>query len=64
MPDENSTALTWFLYNISEIVDSLTTMFSSVMSVFMEPPLVIFVGLGIFAFLIAAVGKYISGRRK
>lgn len=63
-PDVNDTALTWFLWNISLIVDSITTMFTSVMAVFMEPPLVVFVGLGIFAFVIGIVGRYMAGRRK
>ena len=56
--------LTAFLANLSEIVTSLTTMFTSVMAVFMEPPLVVFVGMGIFAFVIGIVGRYMSGRRK
>ena len=56
--------LTGFLANLTEIVTSITTMFTSVMAVFMEPPLVVFVGLGIFAFVIGIVGKYMAGRRK
>lgn len=57
-------SLTGFLANLTEIVTSITTMFTSVMAVFMEPPLVVFVGLGIFAFVIGIVGKYMAGRRK
>jgi uncharacterized membrane protein YqaE (UPF0057 family) len=56
--------LTSFLANLTEIVTSLTTMFTSVMAVFMEPPLVVFVGMGIFAFVIGIVGRYMAGRRK
>lgn len=56
--------LTIFLANLSEIVTALTTMFTSVMAVFMEPPLVVFVGMGIFAFVIGIVGRYMAGRRK
>lgn len=55
--------LTAFLANLTEIVTSVTDMFTSVMSVFMEPPLVVFVGLGIFAFVIGIVGRYMAGRR-
>lgn len=57
-------SLTTFLANLTEIVTSLTTMFTSVMAVFMEPPLVVFVGLGIFAFIIGIVGRYMAGRKK
>jgi uncharacterized membrane protein YqaE (UPF0057 family) len=57
-------SLTTFLANLTEIVTSLTTMFTSVMAVFMEPPLVVFVGMGIFAFVIGIVGRYMAGRRK
>lgn len=57
-------SLTGFLANLTEIVTSLTTMFTSVMSVFMEPPLVVFVGMGIFAFVIGIVGRYMAGRRQ
>lgn len=55
--------LTTFLANLTEIVTALTTMFTSVMAVFMEPPLVVFVGMGIFAFVIGIVGRYLAGRR-
>lgn len=63
-PDENSSVLTWFLWNTSLIVTSITTMFTSIMGVFMEPPLVVFVGLGIFAFVIGIIARYMAGRRK
>lgn len=63
-PDGNSSTLTWFLWNVSLIVTSVTSMFTSILAVFMEPPLVVFVGLGIFAFVIGIVGRYMAGRRK
>ena len=63
-PDVNDSALTWFMWNASLIVTSLTTMFTSVMGVFMEPPLVIFVAMGIFAVIIGIVAKYMSGKRR
>lgn len=56
--------LTTFLTNLTEIVTALTTMFTSIMSVFMEPPLVLYVGLGIFLTIIGVVAKYLLGRRK
>ena len=55
--------LTGFLANLTEIVTSLTTMFTSVMAVFMEPPLVVFVGISIFAFIVGIVGRYMMGRK-
>ena len=63
-PDVNDSALTWLLWNVTLIVTSLTTMFTSIMTVFMEPPLVVFVGMGIFAFVIGIVARYMAGRRK
>lgn len=62
-PDANSSTLTWFLWNVSLIVTSITTMFTSIMSIFMEPPLLVFVGMGIFAFVIGIIGRYMAGRR-
>lgn len=55
--------LTSFLTNLTEIVTAVTTMFTDIMSVFMEPPLVVFVGLGIFGFVIAIVGRYMGGKK-
>ena len=57
-------SLTVFLANLTEIVSAVTAMFTDVMAVFMEPPLVVFVGLGIFSFVIGIVGRYMAGRRK
>lgn len=62
-PDANSSTLIWFLWNVSLIVTSITTMFTSIMSVFMEPPLVVFVGMGIFAFVIGIIARYMAGKR-
>ena len=56
-------SLTAFLTNLTEIVTAVTVMFTDVMSVFMEPPLVVFVGLGIFGFVIAIVARYMAGRK-
>ena len=55
--------LTDFLANLTEIVTALTTMFTSVMAVFMEPPLSVFVGIVIFAFIVGIVGRYLMGRK-
>lgn len=55
--------LTDFLTNLTEIVTAITSMFTDVMAVFMEPPLVVFVGLGIFAFVIGIVARYMAGRK-
>lgn len=55
--------LTEFLANLTEIVTALTTMFTSVMAVFMEPPLSLFIGVALFAFIVAIVGRYLMGRK-
>lgn len=54
--------LTSFLANLTEIITAITTMFTSVMAVFMEPPLSVFVGMGIFAFVVGIVGRYMLRR--
>jgi len=56
--------LTEFLANLTEIVTALTTMFTSVMAVFMEPPLSLFIGVALFAFIVSIVGRYLMGRNK
>lgn len=56
--------LTTFLTNVTEIVTALTTMFVSIMSVFMEPPLVLYVGLGVFMTICSLVAGYLIGRRR
>lgn len=56
--------LTSFLANLTEIVTALTTMFTSIMSVFMEPPLVVYVGISIFSFVIGIVARYMIGRNR
>lgn len=55
--------LTEFLANLTEIVTSLTTMFTSVMEVFMEPPLSLFIGVALFAFIVTIVGRYLMGKK-
>lgn len=55
-------SLTDFLANLTEIITAITTMFTSVMAVFMEPPLSVFVGMGIFAFVVGIVGRYMLRR--
>ncbi len=40
--------LTGFLLNISEIMTATAGWVTDIMGIFMEPPLVVFVGLGIF----------------
>lgn len=55
--------LTEFLANLTEIVTALTTMFTSVMAVFMEPPLSLFIGVALFAFIVGIVGRYLMGRK-
>ena len=56
--------LTEFLANLTEIVTAITTMFTSVMAVFMEPPLSVFVGMGIFLTVVGVVGRYLIGRNR
>lgn len=55
--------LTEFLANLTEIVTALTTMFTSVMAVFMEPPLSLFIGIAIFVMVVGLVARYLMGRR-
>ena len=56
------TTLTQFIGNISEIVTAITTMFTSVMIIFMEPPLSIFIGIALFLTLLLVIqhAMYIS----
>jgi hypothetical protein len=58
------TDLTGFLANLTEIVTALTTMFTSIMIVFMEPPLSLFIGVALFVMVIGIVGRYLMGRGK
>ena len=41
-------SLAAFLTNLTEIMTSITSWVTTLMGIFMEPPLVVFVGLGIF----------------
>ena len=58
------TTLTSFLTDLSSIVTSLTSMFIAVMLIFMEPPLSVFVGIVIFAFIVGILGRYILKKAK
>jgi len=40
--------LAGFLTNLTLVTDAVSTMVTSTFSIFMEPPLIVFVGLGIF----------------
>lgn len=56
-------SLSTFLSDLIEITTSLTTMFTDVMSVFMEPPLSIIVALMILAAMFTAWGVYYRGSK-
>lgn len=51
----NKMSLSIFLNNLSEIVTGLTTIFVSIMSVFMQPPLIIYIGIALFLVIITSV---------
>jgi len=57
-------SLTTYMSELTSIVTALTTMFSAVMIVFMEPPLSLFIGVALFAFIVSIVGRYLMGRNK
>ena len=56
--------LSSYLTDLTGIVTSLTTMFVAIMAIFMEPPLSLFIGIGLFVFLVGLIGKYLLGRSK
>lgn len=56
--------VTQLLTNLTEIATSLTTMATSIMALFMEPPLVVFVGLAIFVAIVGIVRRLMNGGRK
>lgn len=58
------TTLTAYLTSITAVVTAISVIFSSVMSVFMEPPLVVFVGIVILAFLLGIINRYLKGKGK
>lgn len=58
------TTITTFLTDLSSIVTSLTVMFTAVMAVFMEPPLSLFIGIGLFVLLVGLIGKYLLKKSK
>lgn len=58
------TTITAFLTDLSLIVTGLTVMFTAIMTVFMEPPLSLFIGIGLFVLIVGIIGKYLLGRVK
>ena len=59
----SKTSLAGFMSKISQCVTSITAMFTSILALFMEPPLVIFVGIVLFGILLGILGKHIKGIR-
>lgn len=57
----SKTSLAGFMSKITQCVTSITAMFISIMALFMEPPLVIFVGIVFFTIVIGMIAKYIKG---
>ena len=57
----SKTSLAGFMSKISQCVTSITTMFSSILTLFMEPPLVVFVGIVLFAAFIGMLSKHMKG---
>lgn len=53
------TSLTAFITSLTSIVTGLTTMFTAIMLVFMEPPLVLFIAVVLFVFIIGVIRIYI-----
>lgn len=53
------TTITAFLTDLSSIVTALTAMFTAVMAVFMEPPLSLFIGVGLFVMIVGLIGRYL-----
>ena len=60
--DYNNMTLTTDLANITEVVTTITTIFSSIMELFLQPPLVIFLALGIFG-SVAMIVKRLLNRK-
>ena len=56
--------ITEYLAVLTEVVTAITTMFTSVMSIFMEPPLSVFLGMGIFLTVVGVVGRYLIGKKR
>lgn len=48
-------SLTAFLTNTSEVIASTTLWTTNIMDIFMQPPLVVFVGIGIFGTVVYLV---------
>ena len=58
------TSLSAFLIDLSSIVTALATMFTAVMAVFMEPPLSLFIGIGLFVMLVGLIAGYLLKKVK
>ena len=58
------TTLNDFLTDLGLIIPSLVTMFTAVMAVFMEPPLSLFIGVGLFVMLVGLIARYLSKKVK
>lgn len=57
------TNVTQFLENAGAVITSTTEWFTGVLGIFMEPPLVIFLGIGIFASVVRIASKLVRARR-
>lgn len=60
----SKTTIGAFLANLIQIVTSLTALVTAIMAVFMEPPLSIFVGLGIFLFILTMINQTIKAKKR
>ena len=56
--------LTEFIVNMSEVVTAVSSMFVDVLSIFMEPPLVFFLGIGVFSAVAAIALRMIRGGKR
>ena len=60
----SNTSIASFLASLTEILTALTALFTAIMAVFMEPPLSIFVGLGIFLFILAMIKQALAAKKR
>ena len=56
--------LTEFITNMTEVVSAISTMFVDVLSIFMEPPLVFFLGIGVFGAVAGIALRMIRGGKR
>jgi len=54
--------LTTLLSNVTEVTTAMTTFLGEVLDVFMEPPLVLFIGIGIFGVGVRIASRLIKSR--